>query len=118
MNREQEQQIVSSTLKKLNALSEETCTELTATTKRRKLTERDHSIKTRLAKAKEQSKQPTVTEGKKHRSTYSLMRQDEVSKTYSFPKSYVSYRKPRAVSIEQRERARQMMIERNRVKEV
>ena len=60
-------QIVSTTLKKLNSLSEESCTELTATTKRRKLTERDHSIKTRLARAKEQSKQPTVTEGKKHR---------------------------------------------------
>lgn len=57
-------QIVNSTLKKLNALSEETCAELTATTKRRKLTERDHSIKVRLARAKEQ---PTVTERKKHR---------------------------------------------------
>ena len=50
--------------------------------------------------------------------TYKLMKQDEVSKTYSFPKSYVSYRKPRAVSIEQREWARQMMIERNKEKEV
>ena len=60
-------QIVSSTLKKLNALSEKTCAELTATTKRRKLTERDHSIRTRLAKAKEQAKQPTVAEGKQHR---------------------------------------------------
>ena len=60
-------QIVSDTLKKLNVLSEETCAELTATTKRRKLTERDHSIRTRLARAKEQAKQPTVSEGKKHR---------------------------------------------------
>ena len=60
-------QIVSTTLKKLNSLSEESCMELTATTKRRKITERDHSIKTRLAKAKEQAKQPTVAEGKKHR---------------------------------------------------
>ena len=60
-------QIVSSTLKKLNALSEKTCAELTATTKRRKLTERDHFIRTRLAKAKEQAKQPTVAEGKQHR---------------------------------------------------
>jgi hypothetical protein len=50
--------------------------------------------------------------------TYSLIGQDEVSKTYSFPKSYISYRKPRAVSTEQRERARQMMIERNMMKEV
>jgi len=49
--------------------------------------------------------------------TYKLAGQDEVSKTYSFPKSYVSYRKPRAVSKEQREQARQMMIERNREKE-
>ena len=38
-------QIVSNTLKKLNALSEETCAELTAATKRRKLPKRDHSIK-------------------------------------------------------------------------
>jgi len=60
-------QIVSTTLKKLNSLSEESCMELTATTKRRKLTERDHSIKTRLAKAKEQTKQPTVAEKNKHR---------------------------------------------------
>ncbi|MBO5032581.1 MAG: hypothetical protein J6K17_07200 [Oscillospiraceae bacterium] len=49
--------------------------------------------------------------------TYNLIGQDKVSKTYSFPKSYVSYHKPRAVSAEQRERARQMMIERNREKE-
>ena len=48
--------------------------------------------------------------------TYKLTEQDEVSKTYSFPKSYVSYRKPRAVSTKQRERARQMMIERNKAK--
>ncbi len=49
--------------------------------------------------------------------TYKQTGQDEVSKTYSLPKSYVSYRKPRAVSTEQRERARQMMIERNKIKE-
>ncbi len=47
---------------------------------------------------------------------YKLTGQDEVSKTYSFPKSYVSYRKPRAVSTEQRERARQMMVKRNKAK--
>ncbi len=50
--------------------------------------------------------------------TYKLTGQDEVSKTYSFPKSHVSYRKPRAVSTEQRERARQLMIEKNKAKEV
>ena len=62
-------QIVSGTLKKLNVLSEKACAELTDTTKRRKLTERDHSIRTRLAKAKEQAKQPTVAERKQHRTT-------------------------------------------------
>ena len=45
----------------------ETCVELTVITKRRKITERDHSIKARLAKGKEQSKQPTVAEGKQQR---------------------------------------------------
>ena len=49
--------------------------------------------------------------------TYKLTGQDEISKTYSFPKSYVSYRKPRIVSTEQRERTRQMMIELNKEKE-
>ena len=47
---------------------------------------------------------------------YKQTGQDEVSKTYSLPKSYVSYRKPRAVSTEQRERARQMMIAKNKAK--
>ena len=47
---------------------------------------------------------------------YKLTGQDEVSKTYSFPKSFVSYRKPRAISTEQRERARQMMIAKNKAK--
>ncbi len=32
--------------------------------------------------------------------TYNLIGQDEVSKTYSFPKSYINYRKPRAISTE------------------
>ena len=45
--------------------------------------------------------------------TYKLTGHNEVSKTYSFPKSYISYRKPRAIGKEQRERARQMMIEKN-----
>ena len=89
-------QIVSTTLKKLNALSEESCTELTATTKRRKLD-------TLVADFPD---------------TYKLVEQDEISKTYSFPKAYVRYRKPRTVGAGQRERARQMMIRRNREKEV
>lgn len=41
--------------------------------------------------------------------TYSLMGQDGVSKTYSFPKSYVSYRKPRKLSMEQRKQAQERM---------
>ncbi|GFI24501.1 hypothetical protein IMSAGC011_03302 [Lachnospiraceae bacterium] len=100
---------------------------------------RDQPIKTMLAKAKEQAKQPTVAEGKQQRKggygtiklsryeqetivnyntrdkavmqkldtlvadfpdTYKLTRQNEVSKTYSFPKSYVCYRNPREVSTE------------------
>lgn len=48
--------------------------------------------------------------------TYSLIGQDEVSKTYFFSESYISYRKPRAISTEQKERARQMMIKRNKTK--
>ena len=45
--------------------------------------------------------------------TYSLIGQDEVSKTYSFPKSYVSYRKPRKISKEQREQCRLKMLKLN-----
>ena len=45
--------------------------------------------------------------------TYTLTGQDEVSKTYSFPKSYVSYRKPKRISNKQREQAREMMLKIN-----
>ena len=48
--------------------------------------------------------------------TYKLTEQDKVSKTYSFPKSHISYLKPRAVGTEQRERVRQMMIANNMAK--
>lgn len=41
--------------------------------------------------------------------TYKLTGQDEVSKTYSFPKSHVSYRKPRKLSEEQRKKAKEQM---------
>ncbi|MDE5909941.1 MAG: hypothetical protein K2H52_14540 [Lachnospiraceae bacterium] len=40
--------------------------------------------------------------------TYKLTGQDEISKTYSFPKSYVSYHKPRTVSTEQRDTGKVM----------
>ena len=35
--------------------------------------------------------------------SYKLLNQTDIDKTYSMPKSYVTYRKPRAVSDEQRE---------------
>lgn len=41
--------------------------------------------------------------------TYKLTEQDEISKTYSFPKSHVSYRKPRKLSVEQRKQAQERM---------
>ncbi len=44
---------------------------------------------------------------------YRLTGQDKISKTYSFPKSYVNYRKPRRISKEQREQAREMMLKMN-----
>lgn len=40
---------------------------------------------------------------------YHLLEQTEVSKTYSMPKSYISYRKLRRISEEQREKARNKM---------
>lgn len=40
---------------------------------------------------------------------YKLVKQTDIDKTYSVPKSYISYRKPRAVSANQREKARQRM---------
>lgn len=41
--------------------------------------------------------------------TYKLTEQDEISKTYSFPKSHVSYRKPRKLSVKQRKQAQERM---------
>ena len=41
--------------------------------------------------------------------TYKLTGQDEISKTYSFPKSHISYRKPRKLSVEQRKQAQERM---------
>ncbi len=45
--------------------------------------------------------------------TYKLTEQDEISKTYLAPKGYISYRKPRKISEEQREQVRQRMIKIN-----
>ncbi len=44
-----------------------------------------------------------------HPDTYRLEKQDEVSKTYSMPKSCVTYRKPRNLTDEQREQARERL---------
>lgn len=38
--------------------------------------------------------------------TYKLINQTDIDKTYSMPKSFVSYRKPRKLTGEQREQAR------------
>lgn len=45
--------------------------------------------------------------------SYKLLKQTDIDKTYSMPKSYVTYRRPRAVSDEQREQARQRMAKLN-----
>lgn len=45
--------------------------------------------------------------------SYKLINQTDIDKTYSMPKSYVTYRKPRAVGNEQREQARQRMAKLN-----
>ena len=45
--------------------------------------------------------------------SYKMLSQTEIDKTYSMPKSYVTYRKPRMVSNEQREQARQRMAKIN-----
>ena len=41
--------------------------------------------------------------------SYKMLKQTDIDKTYSMPKSYVTYRKPRMISDEQREQARQRM---------
>ena len=45
--------------------------------------------------------------------SYRLVDQTDIDKTYSMPKSYVNYRKPRRISKEQREQAREMMLKMN-----
>ena len=44
---------------------------------------------------------------------YKLLRQTDIDKTYSMPKSYVTYRKPRKLNDEQREQARRRMAKLN-----
>ena len=45
--------------------------------------------------------------------SYKLLNQTEMDKTYSTQKSFVTYRKPRTVSDEQRKQARQRMAKLN-----
>ena len=45
--------------------------------------------------------------------TYKLINQTDIDKTYSVPKTYVNYRKPRVLSDKQREQARQRMSKLN-----
>ena len=45
--------------------------------------------------------------------SYKLLNQTNIDKAYSMPKLCVTYRKPRAVSDEQREQARQRMAKLN-----
>jgi hypothetical protein len=40
---------------------------------------------------------------------YRCIRETPVDKTYTMPKSYISYRKPRRLTAEQREQARERM---------
>ncbi len=57
--------IVDSTIHKLSALSEESCSELISTTKTRKIAERDSSIRNRLAKAGEYVRKSRIERDKK-----------------------------------------------------
>ncbi len=45
--------------------------------------------------------------------SYKLLSQTDIDKTYFMPKSFVTYRKPRTASNEQREQARQRMAKLN-----
>lgn len=53
----------------------------------------------------------------KYPEVYHLDSQSDTDKTYSFPKSCVSYRKPRVLTQEQREKARDRMKQLNEMKE-
>jgi hypothetical protein len=47
---------------------------------------------------------------------YKLTNETEYDRTYEMPKSYVNYRKPRQVTAEQREKARQRIKQLNGIK--
>ena len=56
--------MVSQTIDKISSLSPEVCSMLISSVNCRKIYERDHSIRERLAKAKEQANQPRTNEQK------------------------------------------------------
>ena len=53
--------VIDETIRKLSSLAPDTCFELISSTKNRKLSERDTSIRERLARAKTEQKQPITT---------------------------------------------------------
>lgn len=59
-----EKKMISRAVHKLSELSEEGCAELVATTKNRKLSERDFSVRHRLAEIRKQRKETEATKGK------------------------------------------------------
>ena len=59
-----EKKIIGRAARKLSELSEDGCAELIATTKNRKLSERDFSILYRLSKIRQQRKEKETVEGK------------------------------------------------------
>ena len=58
-----EKKIAGRAVRKLSELSEESCAELITTTKNRKLSERDFSVRYRLSKIREQRKKMETTKG-------------------------------------------------------
>lgn len=59
-----EKKVISRAAHKLSELSEESCMELIATTKNRKLSERDFSVRHRLAEIRQRRKETEATKGK------------------------------------------------------
>ena len=53
------------------------------------------------------------TLAKNYQESCLIVSEDELSKTYTMPKSYVSYRKPRAIAETKRQQTRDMMKEIN-----
>ena len=63
----------------------------------------DHTVKRKLD-----------TLARSYPDIYRIVSEDDVSKTYTMPKTHVTYRKPRILTEDKREQARNMMKEINR----